>query len=52
MLCPGLNPNYVKVYGYEEVFPVFSNPKKIIEKVRGSKQNLGNDFEKSRKSLE
>lgn len=46
MLCPGINPNYVKVYGYEEVFPVFSNPKKIIEKVRGSKQNLGDDFEK------
>lgn len=46
MLCPGINPNYVKVHGYDEVFPVFSNPEKIIEKVRGSKQNLGNDFEK------
>ena len=46
ILCPGINPNYVKVYGYEEVFPVFSDPKKIIETVRGSKQNLGDEFEK------
>jgi len=46
MLCPGINPNYVKVYGYEEVFPVFSDPNKIIEKVRGSKKSIGDSFEK------
>ena len=45
-ICPGVNPNYVKVKGCEEVFPIFDNPEKIIEKVKGSKQNLGENFKK------
>ena len=45
-LCPGINPNYVKVHGYGEIFPVFENIQEIIERVRGSKQTMVNSFEK------
>jgi len=36
-LCPGINPQYVSVYGDKEVFPVFIDPKKIVEKVKRSR---------------
>ncbi len=39
-LCPGLNPNYVAIHGLEEVFPVFTKPEEIIQRIRKSKVNL------------
>ena len=37
VLCPGINENYVKVKGDLEVFPVFQEPRQIIELVKRSK---------------
>lgn len=31
-LCPGLNPNYVSIHGYKEIYPVFENPLNIIKR--------------------
>lgn len=39
-LCPGLNPNYIAIHGSDEVFPVFTKPEEIINRIRSSKVNL------------
>jgi len=31
-ICPGVNKNYVTLYGLSELYPIFINPKKIILK--------------------
>jgi coproporphyrinogen III oxidase-like Fe-S oxidoreductase/organic radical activating enzyme len=40
ILCAGINFNYVKVKGDEEVYPIFDDPRDIIERVKGSKVKL------------
>ncbi len=33
-ICAGLNPRYVKLFGTDELFPVFENKNRIIRKVK------------------
>lgn len=41
-VCPGLNPNYEKIYGTNELFPVFTKPEKIIKRIRKIKEKITN----------
>lgn len=36
-ICPGINPNYTEIHGTGELYPVFTDPEKIIERVRASR---------------
>lgn len=39
-LCPGINPNYAALFGDNEIYPIFDDPIKIIDRVKNSKQSL------------
>jgi coproporphyrinogen III oxidase-like Fe-S oxidoreductase/wyosine [tRNA(Phe)-imidazoG37] synthetase (radical SAM superfamily) len=39
-LCSGINPNYVAIHGDSEVYPVFDDPLKIVNRIKGTKQVL------------
>ena len=40
-LCPGINPNYARIHGYSEVYPVFEDIRKIAQRVKESRAILG-----------
>ncbi|MCK5343515.1 MAG: radical SAM protein, partial [Candidatus Heimdallarchaeota archaeon] len=39
-LCPGLNPNYVRIHGDKEIFPVFTDPESIVQGMKSTKTDL------------
>jgi len=36
-ICPGINPDYVRVHGDTEVYPVFADPSTIIKRAKRTK---------------